>query len=698
MGLGKFADRYFKVEPWRVAEDGFNPGYAAVAESVFSLGNEHMGLRGYFDEGYSGVGLQGSYVNGIYESGSPGGSGYKGIPNTVEFMVNTVDWLRTDISANMHKLDLADSRVSGFSRVLDMRTGELTRTFVWHVDGDTDVRMSFKRVLSMRSLETGASRIEWNVLRGDAEINVEPALVFSNHFTVIKDEFSAPGFRTAAGETKNSKQRLYASVLYKREAGALTRITGISKEKEVPKDTLADFSYDSLLAESRAWWANQWERSDIEIELTDEDGEGDDQQGIRYCIFQMHQTVHSGRGRVVIGAKGLTGEVYGGNTFWDTETYCLPFYLFTNPEAANGILNFRYETLPEAKARANELDCDGAFYPIATSSGRECCGLWQHANTQLQASTAVAYAIWHHAKVTGDETFLREKGIYELIEICRMLATRGGYDPITGQYGYYGVMGPDEFQLMVNHNTYTNYMARKTFLFTLETLAAIGVPETDEHRDWKRKALDMKIIFDEDTLLYEQHEGFFNLPHIDVKSIPVEDFPLYHHWSYDRIYRNDIIKQPDVLMLMFLYASEFGKDELAANFDYYEPRCIHESSLSPSVHSILSCRLGRVEQAYEFFRFASRLDLDNYNRNTNEGLHTTSIAGSWMNIVYGFGGLVSDGETLSLSPSLPDRWRALRFPLTYRGSRLRVEIERSDGRVHSAVKLISGPEVEVMLN
>jgi maltose phosphorylase len=656
-----------------------------------------MGLRGYFEEGYSGAGLQGSYVNGIYESGSPGSSGYKGIPRTVEFMVNTVDWLRTDISAGGHKLDLANVRVSDFSRVLDMRSGELTRSFVWHVDTETDVQMTFKRILSMNYLEIGASRIEWKVLRGEVEVKAQPQIVFSNHFSILSDDCASESFHAITGETKNSKQKLYASVLYKREANALTRVAGISKEKAVPQEALAAFDYDSLLAESRKWWDKQWTHSDIEIELAG-DGVNDDQQGIRYCIFQMHQTVHSGKGRVVIGAKGLTGEVYGGNTFWDTETYCLPFYLFTNPVAANGILNFRYETLAEAKARAKELDCEGAFYPIATSSGRECCGLWQHANTQLQASTAVAYAIWHHAKVTGDDTFLREKGIHELVEICRMLATRGGYDPVTGAYGYYGVMGPDEFQLMVNHNTYTNYMAQKTFLFTLETLKAMGVPETDEHRDWKRKALDMKIIYDEDTLLFEQHEGYFNLPHIDVKSIPVEDFPLYHHWSYDRIYRNDIIKQPDVLMFMFLYASEFSKDELAANFDFYEPRCIHESSLSPSVHSILSCRLGRVAQAYEFFRFASRLDLDNYNRNTNEGLHTTSIAGSWMNIVYGFGGLISDGERLSLNPVLPDEWQRLRFPLMYRGSRLQVEIARKDGQVSTEATRISGTEVELMLN
>jgi maltose phosphorylase len=204
----------------------------------------------------------------------------------------------------------------------------------------------------------------------------------------------------------------------------------------------------------------------------------------------------------------------------------------------------------------------------------------------------------------------------------------------------------------------------------------------------------MRLNFDEDTLLYEQHDGYFNLPHIDVASIPVEDFPLYHHWSYDRIYRNDIIKQPDVLMFMFLYASEFNNAELAANYDYYEPRCIHESSLSPSVHSVLACRLGRIRQAYKFFRFASRLDLDNYNRNTNEGLHTSSIAGSWMNIVYGFAGLRSDGEHLSFNPLLPDEWRRLKFRLMYRGSRIKIEITREG----TEITLESGPEVTVRLN
>ncbi|MCL2702005.1 MAG: family 65 glycosyl hydrolase [Defluviitaleaceae bacterium] len=688
--MRKYADKYFGTDPWRITEDGFNPAYGAVAESIFSLGNEHMGLRGYFDEGYSGEGLQGCYVNGVYERSQARPSGYKGIPETMEFMVNSVDWVHTGITANGRTLDLAKSRFSRFSRVLDMRTGELRREFIWHADDETDIKLSFTRFLSMRRLELGASRIRWDVLKGTAEINVCPGLVFTREdiWDIIINDKQGDTL-TVKGVTKTTKQPLYASAWFDSgKKDELTRIVRVSKIDGGSPRELKGFSYDELLEENRRWWAKQWELSDIEI-----GGGAEDQQGIRYCIFQMHQTLHSGKDRVVIGAKGLTGEVYNGNTFWDTEIYCLPFYLFTNPEAALGVLKFRYETLGEAKKRAGEMDLEGAFYPIATIGGSECCTLWQHANMQLQASTAVAYALWHHARVTGDGAFLREKGITMLEEICRMLASRGGFDPVTGEYGYYGVMGPDEFQLMVNHNLYTNYMAKKTFEFTLETLEAMGIPETAEHRDWRHKAELTRAGFDPETLLFEQHDGYFGLPHVDLKSIPVEDFPLYHNWSYDRIYRNDLIKQPDVLMFMFMYAGEFGQEQLAANFDYYEPRCIHESSLSPSVHSVLAARLGRIEQAYGFFKFASRLDLDNYNRNTNEGLHTTSIAGSWMNIVYGFGGLRSDGGTLSLSPVLPECWESLRFKLIYRGSVLRVEITRGG----TTARLESGNPVKIKL-
>jgi maltose phosphorylase len=460
----------------------------------------------------------------------------------------------------------------------------------------------------------------------------------------------------------------------------------------------ADFSsisYDTAYETQVEYWADTWANSDIVIEHDPEN-----QQGIRYCIFQLHQTYHGEDLSLNIGAKGLTGEAYNGNTFWDTETYCLPFYIFNNPRAARNLLEYRYKTLPKAIERARELDCQGAFYPIATLDGSETCALWQHASLQLQASTAVAYGIWHYEKLLNDKEFLYGKGIEMLVQISRMLASRGQWGQKTGKFGFFAVMGPDEFQMMVNNNCYTNIMGKKTFEYAIKVIneMEINAPEqlagiteklalkSEELECWEQMAENMFIPFDSATGIYEQHDGFFNLPHIDIHSIPVKDFPLYHSWSYDRIYRNDMIKQPDVLMFMFLYNQEFSLDAKKVNYNYYEPRCIHESSLSPSVHSILAAELGKKREAYDFFKFSTRLDLDNYNRNTAEGLHLTSIAAAWMNIVYGFGGMRSDGDVLVFNPSIPEQWKEFGFKLVYHGSVVNVRIDSK----HAEFKILKG--------
>jgi maltose phosphorylase len=350
---------------------------------------------------------------------------------------------------------------------------------------------------------------------------------------------------------------------------------------------------------------------------------------------------------------------------------------------AKALLDYRYKTLPQAMARAKDLDCVGACFPIATIDGTESCTLWQHASLQFQPTTAVAYGIWHYLNVTDDVAFLHSKGAELLIQICRFLASRGQWSA-KGKFGYYAVMGPDEFQMMVNNNAYTNYMAKRTFEFALQALQGMDLAalccSQDELNKWRHMTEEMFIPYDPQTKLYEQHEGFFSLPHIDVDAIPVEDFPLYHHWSYDRIYRNDMIKQPDVLMFMLLYNQSFSLGEKLVNYEYYEPRCIHESSLSPSVHSILASELGKHQEAFDLFHFATRIDLDNYNRNTHEGIHTTSIAAAWMNIVYGFGGMRSDGNILSFHPSIPSHWTGYSFQVTYRGSVLRVEVSQGTAR------------------
>jgi maltose phosphorylase len=212
-----------------------------------------------------------------------------------------------------------------------------------------------------------------------------------------------------------------------------------------------------------------------------------------------------------------------------------------------------------------------------------------------------------------------------------------------------------------------------------------------ELTQWREIADKMFIPYSKETKLFEQHVGYFDLPHVDINAIPETDFPLYHSWSYDRIYRNDMIKQPDVLMFMLLYNGSFSIEEKRANYEFYEPRTIHESSLSPSVHSILAIELGRYQEAYNFFKFATRIDLDNYNRNTNEGLHTTALAAAWMNIVYGYGGLRSDGDKLLLNPVLPKEWKSLEFGVRARDSVVRVRLTPES----TSIKTVSGPALKL---
>lgn len=743
--MAKKADKYLLVDPWAVVEEGFHPERNRVSESIFSLGNEYMGVRGFADEGYGGDSLVGSYFNGLYEEMDVAPQ-YKGIIRSLRYMVNAVNWLYTRIEIDGERLDLAASRFSDYRRKVDFKTGLYTRSFVWHLKSGKSVKLAFERLVSMTDSHLGAQRVTFEPVDFAGEVRIRAGLDFS---VIHEDQGKAmwQGIRhgriggafASLGRTVRTGNRLFSGFrldadqpLAVRECaeggvyfadfslrlapGQPARFakivvnlaekqTGASDDElwQAGADLLAQraaVTFDAAAGEQAAYWARVWETSDIVI-----DGDPENQQGIRYCIFQLYQTYRGENPGFNIGAKGLTGEAYRGLAFWDTESYCLPFYLFNNPKAARSLLEFRYNTLEQAMARAKEVDCEGALYPIATIDGTESCDLWQHANLQLHVGSAIAYGIWHYVKVVGDREFLYEKGAEMLVQMSRFYASRGQWSPRTGEFGYYGVMGPDEFHMMVNHNAYTNFMAKKLFEYTLEVVAEMKERQPDLHQalaektglgeeelaKWRRMADRMRIPKDEETGIYEQHDGFFDLPHLDIRTIPVEEFPLYHHWSYDRIYRYDMIKQPDVLMFLFLHNQSFSPEEKKANYDYYEPRCIHESSLSPSIHSILAAEIGYHEEAYNFFGFATRLDLDNYNRNTREGLHMTSIAAAWMNIVYGFGGMRSDGDGLLFRPTIPAAWKGYGFRVTVHGSVLKFDVTQSE----VAIRVVEGDPAEI---
>jgi maltose phosphorylase len=724
--MPKIKNQYLKVDPWKIEEVGYKKEESMVSESLFSLANEYMGIRGFFEEDSDEKSLLGVYFNGLYTySPKQIESAYKGITDKVHFMVNSVNWVRVQIEINNQIINFSEINHKNFSRSLDFKSGELLRSYTAILNDGLEVEFSFKRLLSMNTPEYG-----YQYLTIKANKDIDLAVKFSLDFNTLhwgkyhfweEKQKSATSPTYVLGELP-TKQRLLAlmhietnkdcEISYEESDLAVERkyklrlkkaesinferkFTGLKEKQASEKshDLLEKGlkllsnqpSYQEAYAMNIKYYQEFWDNFDISIK-----GNEEHQQGIRFCLFQLQQTFHGVDETNNIGAKGLTGEAYSGHTFWDTETFCFPFYLLNLPSAAKNLLMYRYHTLPQAKERAKELDCLGACYPIATLNGEESCDLWQHASLQLQPSTAIVYAIRHYMMITNDDDFLNDYGMEILIEISRYLYSRGDFNQTRTHFGFYGVMGPDEFQMMVNHNTYTNYLGKESFKFTLEMLAYIKENYADKYCQilsklnlteeeiniWQEAEAKMFLLYDEKTQLYEQHLGYYELPHLDINSIPATDFPLYHNWTYDRIYRNDMIKQPDVLMFMFLFNSSFTKEILQKNYDFYEPRCIHESSLSPSIHSILALQLNKSKEGYKFFEFATRLDLDNYNRNTLEGLHLTSIYAAWMNIVYGYGGLRTDALPIRLNPTIPEAWDAYSFHFTYKSIKIKVEVDK----------------------
>jgi len=750
--MSKIASRYLEIDPWRIVEKGFHRDRDKVSESIFSVGNEFMGVRGYFEEGYSGPSMLGSYFNGVFEyAPNPKKEWFNGTPDRYHFLVNTVDWLHTRISAEGEKLDLATSKITGFERSLDMREGVLRRSFVWELSSGQKLRVCFERLTSMVDAPLGLQRLAVEALEGSANLQIEAGLEFATRgnthwnpgeslWSVVKAE-AQDGVLAILGKLPESGRRVGATMRLAGELSLTTEVVTrekyigwkmthslvpgrpltldrivantVERNADIADDTVWEaivaaakerhgVTFEKARADQAAWWAQVWERTGVSIE-----GDPENEQGVRFGIFQLTQTYHGLDPANNVAAKGLTSEHYGGYAWWDTETYCLPFYVFTNPRAARNLLGFRHLTLPGAVRRSASDDCEGARYPMCTIDGDESCIVWQHGDLEIHVGEAVAYGIWHYVNITGDREFLYSSGMEMLIQISRFYASRGGWGQQTGKFGFYGVMGPDEFHMMVDNNCYTNFMAGKVFAWTLEAMEEMrrNAPERleaiakktqlrpEEVPAWQHIAENIYLPQNRKTGVYEQHQGYFNYPHTDISKIPPTDYPLQNHWSYYRTFRTDMHKQPDVLLLHFFFSHEFSERNKRANYEFYEPRCSHESSLSPGVHSILAAELGQHDKAFSYWGHSARLDLDDYNRNTDHGLHTTSMAASWLNVVYGFGGLRTDGPCLSFRPSLPGKWNQFSFKLQIREGTLTVTV--TPRRAEFAIAGIDSLEIEM---
>ncbi|RYC52004.1 glycoside hydrolase family 65 protein [Flagellimonas olearia] len=722
---------YITAHPWSIIEEGFDQELVQSSESLFSLGNGAMGQRANFEEHYSGETFQGSYIAGVYYPDKTRVGWWKnGYPEYFAKVLNAPNWIAIDISLNGQPLDLAQcKKVDHFRRELNMREGWYKRSFVAILPNDLEIAVEVTRFLSLDLDEVGAIQYTIQPLNGGADVMVTPYLdggiknrdsnwddkfwnitgvtseenrafveshTMKTHFkvcTFMQSELYVDGVKVdenlAGKKDETSVGHTYSVSIKKDETLTLIKYGGYTVDRNHPADQLQEaankvldqaskLGFETLLQMQKEAWAQIWEMSDIAIE-----GDVKAQQGIRFNIFQLNQTYLGRDSRLNIGPKGFTGEKYGGSTYWDTEAYCLPFYMATkNQEVAWNLLEYRYNHLQKAIENAEKLGFKNgaALYPMVTMNGEECHNEWEITFEEIHRNGAIAFAIYNYHRFTGDYSYIPKMGMEVLIGIARFWRQRVNFSEEKQQYVMLGVTGPNEYENNVNNNWYTNYLAKWCMEYAAEQFQIVSkaYPEdyqrivskvkltSTEVEDWKQVAGNMYFPFSEKHQVFLQQDGFLDKELVRVQDLDKSERPINQKWSWDRILRSPYIKQADVLQGFYFFEDHFSQEELERHFDFYEPFTVHESSLSPCVHSIQAAKLGRMEQAYTFYLRTSRLDLDDYNKEVEEGLHITSMAGTWMSIVEGFGGMRVMDNVLNFTPRIPEQWESYAFKINFR--------------------------------
>ena len=704
------------MNTWNIIIEGFNKADINKHESIFSLGNGAMGMRANFEEDYTGDTLQGSYIGGVYYPDKTRVGWWKnGYPEYFAKVLNAPSWIGLHIKINGELLDLNTClEVKNFRRQLNMKEGWYERSFTAMLPNQQEIQVKVLRFLSLRYDELGALRYEITPLTTDATIEIESYLDsgiknndanWDERFWNTLEISSEDNFATILAETKKTrfkvhtfmqnqlfidnkalnispkenKKENYIGLQYEvkvkqNQTFCIEKYGGYSRSNDCSTLSKSIALFDSLLEKQKEDWDHIWETSDIVIE-----GDEKAQQGIRFNIFQLNQTYSGKYAHLNIGPKGFTGEKYGGSTYWDTEAYCLPFYMATKgAEVARNLLMYRYNQLDKAIENAQKLGFTGgaALYPMVTMNGEECHNEWEITFEEIHRNGAIAFAIYNYTRYTGDESYLKEYGIKVLIAIARFWAQRVSFSTEKQKYVILGVTGPNEYENNINNNFYTNYLASWCLRYAAEQVTTLQKEDItkEETQQWLHIAQNIYLPYSEKYGVYLQQDGFLDKDLKPVTAIPAEERPLNQHWSWDRILRSPYIKQADTLQGFYFFEDHFTKEELQKHYEFYEPFTVHESSLSPCVHSVLASALGKTDEAYTLYLRTARLDLDDYNKEVHEGLHITSMAGTWISIVEGFAGMRVKNGKLTFTPRLPKHWKSLSFKVIFQGETKEIKL------------------------
>ena len=742
--------RIFEVSPWTITTHELNPADKRLQESITSLGNEYMGMRGMFEETYTGDSLQGVYIGGVgFPDKTRVGWWKNGYPEYFGKSINALNFVKAEIRIDGDLIDLAKTPFDDFELSLDMKAGILHRSFIVKgvkISVDRFISVAKKELADLRwtfvSVDKATHQLEltslidadvmnedsnydekfWDVL--DKEADEESAFIMTR---TIANPFGVPQFTVAARQRFVSDLPAVGSVNDDKQVGnvfaGIVTETPVQIEKRVIVTTSRDYdtndavkaatddlfadiasnTYNDLVIDHTTGWAKRWEKADVQIE-----GDEEAQQGIRFNLFHLFATYYGNDARLNIGPKGFTGEKYGGATYWDTEAFAIPVYLgVTDPAVVKSLLKYRYQQIEGAYHNAKQQGLAGALYPMVTFDGIESHNEWEITFEEIHRNSTIAYAIYNYTHLTGDRSWLENEGSEVLIGIARFWADRVHYSARNDAYMIHGVTGPNEYENNINNNYYTNWMAKWVLSYALENIDAVA-PEfqtklnvTAEERKHWQDIVDKMYLPEADVTdvngvprhVFVAHDTFLDKELVPVRDLDPKNLPINQHWSWDRILRSPYIKQSDTLHAMYYFPDAFTEQQKRDNYEFYEPFTVHESSLSPSVHSIIAADLKRADKSVEFYERTARLDLDNYNNDTSDGLHITSMTGAWLSIVQGFAGMRVRDDQLHFEPFLPDKWQGYSFRFLFRGRLLSVAVDQNG----SHVELLSGEPLTIDL-
>ena len=728
-------------ENWIVTETEFKRKFQGKCEAIFCLGNGYMGLRSATEESYIGQ-VRNCFVAGTFNQAAG---------NEVTELPNAADCIGMDLYINDELLNLEKGKFSQYQRSLNLKTGELQRSFQWEEPGGKRFRFSFRRMVSMKDLHLLASQVSITPLNGQAKVLIKSGIngqlsnsgaqhfeegekrIFDGVYLQMLQKTNESGldfvhntchsFMNETGQLdarfemdRRKVLMVYEYQLEQNQELSFTKISNIytSRDKDAKHLELEELrshsykelrrqsqkSYEKLLAESAEVWKEFWTRMDIRIESE----RPYDQLAIRFAQYHLLIMTPRHDNRYGIGAKGLSGEGYKGHSFWDTEIFMLPFFSYTFPEIARSLLEYRHNTLGGARKKAKENGYRGAMYPweSAWADDGEVTPVWGAADILTGKATKiwsgfieqhitsdVAFAVWQYYMITGDQDFMDQYGYEILLDTGIFWGSRLEWNEEKKEYHINDVVGPDEYKEHVNNDAFTNYTAKWCienaiqFYYDLKREKGSIFKALDAklnlHNEIPKLEEKIKKIYvpqPNEDLVIPQDDSYLSKQQIDLSKYKNQSHVglIFRDFNLEQINDIQVSKQASVVMLMYLLEHKFSKEVKAANYNYYEPKTLHDSSLSLSTHAVLAADLNKLDLAYELFRKASEIDLGPNMQTSDHGIHAASLGGIWQIVVCGFAGLRMVGGKLRIHPNLPRQIKSIVFPFHWQGKPLRIQI------------------------